>query len=698
MSIRPTHLLTCAVLAALAAPATQAASGDARIPAIEVTSSKIAQPVERGSSRVTVITGEDLRRRGANDLRSALARVAGVEISEGGDGGPASTVPAFWGLREFDAFLLVVDGVPWGGAFTPALASLNLANVERIEVVRGGAPVSYGATAFVGVIHVIHYAAGDGPGQFTIGAGSRGSFRGALALPLAPLGEVQQSLLIDSEQVDWSADRAGFDRAHALYRLSTPLAGGEFGADLDLSFLRQDPSSPVPRAGAVLSPLVPLDSNHNPSDAKMDEDRVHLALRYSQPTAWGDFSATAAYSHTTQDLVRGFLGGNFSAPSGDNALGYRQDRSTDDYYLDAHWNYALSEQSTLVFGADLLGGQGDQESENFSYRVPLSGIGAPSSGSRPISEITETDDERNFLGLYADWQYRPTDDFTLDAGLRYNHTNEDRDTGARVPGGAEVEGGSDSRSINRLSGALGASYRLWNDGSDALTAYANYKNTFKPAVIDFGPEAEAEILEPEYATSGEVGLRGSLADQRLSWDLSGFYLDFRNLVVPASVNGQPGLDNVGAMHLRGAELEADFAITPEFKLLGRYAYHDTRFGDTVRLFGSATRQLLGNRHELSPQHLSALGLDWTPVEGLDLSVTGSYVGDRWLNARNTARVGSYATWDAGIGYTTGPWTFRFDGSNLSNRRDPISESELGDASYYLNPERTYWGHVSYRFR
>ena len=75
---------------------------------------------------------DEMRQRGATDLRGALARVAGVEISEGGDGGPASTVPAFWGLREFDAFLLVVDGVPWGGAFTPALASLDLTNVERI--------------------------------------------------------------------------------------------------------------------------------------------------------------------------------------------------------------------------------------------------------------------------------------------------------------------------------------------------------------------------------------------------------------------------------------------------------------------------------------------------------------------------------------------------------------------------------------
>ena len=74
------------------------------------------ESVDRIPVTMTVISDSEIRERGARNLTQALALVAGVEITQGGDGGPAGSVPAFMGLREFDAFLLVVDGVPYGGA------------------------------------------------------------------------------------------------------------------------------------------------------------------------------------------------------------------------------------------------------------------------------------------------------------------------------------------------------------------------------------------------------------------------------------------------------------------------------------------------------------------------------------------------------------------------------------------------------
>src|SRR5438552_3216765 len=160
-------LLLAAVFFGLAAPVTaaspspvpQTSPAPAHSEYVEVTAKGLHEEAGTVPAMVTVIGGEEAGARNADDLRAALAGVAGADVAPGGDGGPASSVPDFWGLKEFDAFLLVVDGVPWGGAFNPALTSLSLTDVERIEVLRGPAPVTYGATSFVGVIHVVHHEA-----------------------------------------------------------------------------------------------------------------------------------------------------------------------------------------------------------------------------------------------------------------------------------------------------------------------------------------------------------------------------------------------------------------------------------------------------------------------------------------------------------------------------------------------------------
>src|SRR5438094_3674686 len=171
---------------------------------IEVTATKIAEDVTLVPASVTVIDGDELRARNARDLESALGLSAGLSIAPGGDGGPAGSVPEMWGLREFDAFLLVVDGVPWGGAFNPDLPSLDLTGVDRIEILRGAAPVMYGATSFVGVIHVIHRVAGAAGTLGRVTGGSYGTFGASASLPLSQSVALRQSITA-------SFDRQGFD-------------------------------------------------------------------------------------------------------------------------------------------------------------------------------------------------------------------------------------------------------------------------------------------------------------------------------------------------------------------------------------------------------------------------------------------------------------------------------------------------------
>ena len=687
------NMLTQAIVLALFAPAAFAHELEPQtLDAVQVTTYKEAVSVNEGAESVTVITGADLRARGATDLRSALALVSGVDIAPGGDGGPASSVPAFHGLREFDAFLLLVDGVPAGGAFAPALSTLNLTNVERIEVVKGAAPVSYGATSFVGVIHVIHYAAGEAPRAVDVGLSSHGGARLGLSLLITTDGAWKQSVQFDAERQDTSADRTGWRRGHVFYRGAGEIGGGDFNLDVELTKVGQNPGSPVVREGRFLTTRVPRDANHNPGDATLDETRRQLSLAYSHATGLGQWDTRLAYAHTDGNILRGFLRDGFATDGVTiNADGYNQTRSTDELYFDSHIASKFGDKTQLVWGADYMRGNGQQRSRNFEYAVRGDGHGAPFGRSRHVDETTRLTDRRDFLGVYADLLLAPTDRWNVEAGLRYNYVKESR-TGREDTNPTERDSTNDSR----WSGALGTSFRIWGgkDDKNYGTVYASYRRTFKPAVVDFGPEAEAEILKPETATSYEIGLRGGLLDGKVNWDLSAFRTDFRNLVVTQDIGGSPGLINAGGERFDGAEFEADWQIIDNLKLTGTYAWHNARFQDYVQLFGSTPTQLRGKVLELSPGHVASLGVVYAPATGFNAYFTQSYADSRYLNKRNTAVVPAYRTVDAGIAWRADTWEVRVDATNLTDRRDAVAESELGDAQYYILPGRSTW--VSFR--
>jgi iron complex outermembrane receptor protein len=660
---------------------------------IQVTATRTPEDVETVPASVTVISGEDIAARGARDLPSALALVAGVAVAPGGENGPASSVPEIWGLREFDAFLLVVDGVPWGGAFNPALPSLDLNNVERIEILRGAAPVMYGATSFVGVIQVIHRPAGAAGRTASVWGGSFSSGGAAVSTPLPQIGGFRQSLTVDGERQGFKDDRTKFDRGHVLYRSSLDAAGGSFRFDLDGSIVDQKPASPIPIHDPDVAFLTRLDSNQNPSDAKIDENRLHFVTGYDRSFAGGSWSTTLAVTHATKNSIRGFL--TNVSETDPNAAGFHQDLTTDDVYFDSHLAWRLGSGFHLVAGVDHLYGEAKADSQTFAYFV--SGHGAPSSKDQPLNHGFNLDDKRNFSGLYLQGEWDATDRLHFLAGARLNRTDEKRTAGDRElsfpdPG----DQGTDQRTNTKLSGVVGVNWLAWGDARNGLWLFADYRNTFKPAALDFGPEAEANILNPETSRSYEAGLKNRLGD-RFEWELAAFQMDFENLVVSQAVNGLPQLINAGSERFKGVELDTKGQLASDLWWRATYAWHDAKFLKLTKVLDGENTQLDGNRLQLSAKALASAGLVYSPAHGLFGSATINYTGSRVLDEQNQILAPSYTTWAAGIGYRTDHCELRLDGLNLNDTRPPVSLSELGDGQYYILPARSFRLTLSTRF-
>jgi len=126
---------------------------------IIVTADRVSQTVGEAPANVTVITGAEIKQKGARTLAEVLTGVSGVSVKAYGDTGQAAYAYIFGTERV----VVLVDGIrmnlPQGvssGAGGIDVNTLLLGdNIDRIEIVRGGASTLYGADAVGGVINII---------------------------------------------------------------------------------------------------------------------------------------------------------------------------------------------------------------------------------------------------------------------------------------------------------------------------------------------------------------------------------------------------------------------------------------------------------------------------------------------------------------------------------------------------------------
>lgn len=642
---------------------------------VEVITSRIPLPPHDVPASVEVIDGQTLRNMGATTLREALSLAAGVEIGPGSDAGPAGAVPEFWGLREQDAFLLVVDGIPWGGAFNPDLTTLNLRDIERIEILRGSAPVTYGATSFVGVINIIHKASAATTSYGSARFGSFSSGGGAADFAIHPAAGWNTRLSVDGERLGFSDPRTSFSRGHTLYRGSKETGDSRTWFSVDFNYLNQQPASPHVREGAALSTATPLDANYNPDGAFLDNNRLTAQFGVERPLSnSARWSLNGSYSHSGQQLFRGFL--TDVSNTANNATGFRENIDINDLYTDFHVTWPSISHMRVLAGGDFLFGNGEGHGATFTYTVPIDGT-TPTKVTEPTDLNLDTGSRREFGGAYVSGDYLPTTWLTLSAGIRLNLTAERHGEGATV-------------SHVKPSGTLGVLASVWEHGANHVKLFADYRNTFKPAAFDFSLAENEGVLEPETAQSYEGGLKAQLAQGRVTLEASGFRMNFENLVTPTVVDGLPSLQNTGSTRFQGFETAGELHLPHAVTGRATYSFHDARFVDFAMDFGDGVNtQLAGKRFEMSARHLASGGLIYAPASGLIADVIVKYVGSRYLNKRNTALAEAFATVDLGVGYRHGRWEVRMTGSNLTNRRDAISESELGDAQYYRMTARRF---------
>ncbi|HXG57851.1 MAG TPA: TonB-dependent receptor [Thermoanaerobaculia bacterium] len=148
---------------------------------IVVTASALPETVETTPAAVTVISKEEIDRRGARDVADVLREVPGLTVSRSGSPGRATSLFTRGGNSTHTLVLWngieinnpYFSGYDWG--------RFSTAGVQQVEVVRGPYSALYGSEAVSGVVNVLTNPS-DGGIRAELASGQNGLRNGQLSL------------------------------------------------------------------------------------------------------------------------------------------------------------------------------------------------------------------------------------------------------------------------------------------------------------------------------------------------------------------------------------------------------------------------------------------------------------------------------------------------------------------------------------
>jgi vitamin B12 transporter len=537
-----------------------------RFPTTVVTATRLDVAPVAPTAPATIITGRELRARGATTLAEVMSTVPSAAPVRSGSFGALTSLFLRGGERDYAQVL--IDGVPVndpGGDVD--LSNIRLDDVERIEVVRGPASALYGSQAMTGVIQIFTRS---GRGPLSLSAGARA---GSYETIEGELG------------VEGGRNGAGFS-----------LGGSGTRTDGILAFNNRYRNSSV-TGSAHLTPDARTEARvtarwydgvfHVPTDGDgnvVDRNAFRRERRFLAALEAGRRFTDRVEARLLAGLNTARLRNDDAQDDANDTQGFFAFQSRTSLRrasADARLNLYLPRSVVLTGGAELVGERERTSSESDSEFGPT---------------ITpEQTADRTNRALYGQLFANVRDALTVTAGARLED-NEGFGTfgtyraglGARLPSGT------------RFRANVGTAFK-------APTVLEHYGT----AGFVFGnPE-----LDPERSRSWEAGVDQELGGGRATVGVTYFDQRFRDMiqVVPAEGGGFT-YGNIDRATARGVELEATAAID---RLTTRAS------ASWLRTRNEAT----GERQLRRPAFAGALVTSYDVPRG-SLSATLNYTGPR----------------------------------------------------------------------
>ncbi len=657
---------------------------------VSATGTKTDTPIIETPQSITVVGAEEIEMLKSQSLQDALGYVAGVSRAEGLD-------------RTSDSLFLRGFRSNQGNYYRDGtLYTVNIYNgrqelygLERVEFLKGAASVLYGAAPPGGVINTVSKRPTVEPlHELNIEAGNfrRKQISGDFGGALDDEGKWSYRLTALKRDSDTFIDYVPDDRTYVAPALKwQPTDATSLTLLAEYQEDRTVYVYGLPAQGTVLPNVngrIPRNRyTGEPGFDKFvmkrysigylfehaftDQLKLRNSLRY--------FHADSTYFSTDIWQLQAD-----QRRTADRGAMPRWDRSFA-AVTDTSLQYDFSTgpvRHTLLAGLDYSVPRHETEryvraNHNIDLYDPVYGM--PLGPAEPFPGSSSKGDMKR-LGVYLQDQVKIADKWVVLLGGRHDWvTVNERNffTGEKI---------ADNEKSQAFTGRAGVVYLADN----GLAPFLSYSESFEPTN---GQDRQGNRFKPTTGQQYEAGLRYQPAGSDTMLSAAVYQLTRKNVTVadPFDTNYEI---QAGQARTRGLELEARTRIGRHANLIAAYAYTDARTLKASPLqpdeVGKRLNSVPFNQFSVWGDYgFGAFGLP-----GLRIGAGVRYVGSTRGMAHGTAvEVPSFTLLDAMVSYTTGPWRFALNGTNLADK------TYIGSCTYgcfYGEPRRLI-GTATYRW-
>jgi len=623
----------------------------------------------------TVIGADEIAESGASNLYELFKNHNGIQVSDTSSGGGNATIDmrGFGETSQSNVAILInnqkinttTDATVWN------LHTINIENIERIEIIRGSSGVLYGNQAVGGLINIITKASmgNQSTVKQTIGSFNTKETQASIARTqrnTINFGSISMGINAYKKTSDGYRDHNSTDVEKI---------------DLDLTFEKG-----VDKTHFNLQSL----NDHLETPGSLYANEILLNRKQSHSNFDADFTENQTTTLTATHKTK---------------LDSHSNLDTSMRYQKVHRTFLTSYRS----GRETIPGHQYKETVEFSPHITSNtSFGLASYGIDLISSSYELStrfgpdtNDQNIRAAYGQLEYAVTPKLSATYGARYSTVDNHivrKDSSLVTYGDVKND---DEVFVN----SLGLNYTLNPNTNIFIRADENFRF--------------AKIDEQTNTVSGDIGLKnqtgisyelgGKFIKDKFNFDAVISRLELKNEITSTTVNSCWPCVNPGAYFYNEIK-NLNLDQTTKDSLLINTKYSPTDFLQLI--FGAEfiDANITGGTHsgKKTPgvaNKTFSFGATWTPSSNISHSIDSKWIGKQYLTSdfgNESPMLDSYKTFDYNYSHNFKEWSLGFKVENLTNEKYNSSGATSWSGTtaingYYPAPERNFMLTAKYNF-